>query len=178
LLFVAGLVLLAGSWRRILLTITGFTIAHSITLGLAALDLVRVAVAPTEAVIALSIMFLARELADNRTDTLAKRFPLAVASSFGLLHGFGFAAVLGEIGLPQSQIAIGLLFFNLGIELGQIGFVALLLAVIASARTIYRQLAVPGRSIAMLQGRQQAVCAYGLGTVASLWFVQRFTGMF
>ena len=103
LLFVACLLLIAGHWRRILITVTGFTIAHSLTLALAALDLVRVPVPPVEATIALSIVFLATEIARDRRDTLTWRYPIAVAGSFGLLHGFGFASVLSEIGLPQTR---------------------------------------------------------------------------
>jgi hydrogenase/urease accessory protein HupE len=123
LLFVACLILIAGTGRRILITITGFTIAHSITLTLAALNLVRLPIPPIEAVIALSIVFLAREIAMERRDTLTWRYPITVSGSFGLLHGFGFASALGEIGLPQTEIPAALLAFNLGVEIGQILFV-------------------------------------------------------
>ncbi len=108
LLFIACLIFTAGTWQRILLTITGFTIAHSITLTLAALGLVRIPMAPIEAVIALSIVFLAREIALDRRDTLTWRYPIIVSSSFGLLHGFGFASALSEIGLPQTEIPAAL----------------------------------------------------------------------
>ncbi len=114
---------IAGTWRRILITITGFTIAHSITLALSALGLVRVPIPAVEAAIALSIVFLAVEIVRGDKTSLTYRYPIAVSSSFGLLHGFGFAAVLGETGLPQTEIPAALLFFNVGVELGQIAFV-------------------------------------------------------
>jgi hypothetical protein len=174
LLFVAGLVLLCGwHWRRLLLAITGFTIAHSITLALAALKLVTVPVPPTEAAIALSIVFLARELATQDPDSLAKRFPFAVACLFGLLHGFGFAAVLSETGLPQNQIATGLLFFNIGVELGQIAFVAILVGVGIVIRLASRNLNTLLRFPSLNGERQQIISAYGLGIMASYWLIER-----
>jgi hypothetical protein len=103
LLFIVCLVLLAGTYKRILIAVTGFTIAHSITLALAALEVIKVSVAPVEATIALSIVFVAMELARNRRHTLTWRYPIAVSSTFGLLHGFGFVSVLTEIGLPQTE---------------------------------------------------------------------------
>lgn len=123
LLFVACLIFIAGTGRRILITISGFTLAHSITLTLAALDLVRLPIPPIEAAIALSIVFLAREIALERRDTLTWRYPITVSASFGLLHGFGFASALGEIGLPQTEIPVALLAFNLGVETGQLLFI-------------------------------------------------------
>jgi len=128
LLFVAGLLLLAGTMHRVLLAVTGFTIAHSITLALAALDVVRLPIAPVEAAIALSILFLAREIVSPHPDGLSAKHPILVSSSFGLLHGFGFAAVLQEIGLPTGELATGLLSFNLGVEIGQVLFIAAALA--------------------------------------------------
>jgi hydrogenase/urease accessory protein HupE len=112
LLFVACLIFIAGSLRRVLITITGFTIAHSITLALAALGLVRIPTPPVEAAIALSIVFLATEIVRERRHTLTWRYPATVSVSFGLLHGFGFATVLREIGLPQTEITTALLFLN------------------------------------------------------------------
>lgn len=93
---------IAGTWRRILITITGFTLAHSATLILSALNVVRLPIPPVEAAIALSIVFLATEIVRGPRQSLTWRYPIAVSSSFGLLHGFGFAAALNEIGLPQS----------------------------------------------------------------------------
>jgi len=115
--------LVAGVGKKLLVTITGFTIAHSITLALSALNLVRLPIPPVEAVIALSVVYLAMEIALQKKDSLTYRYPIAVSSSFGLLHGFGFAAVLADIGLPQVEIVTSLLFFNIGVELGQIIFV-------------------------------------------------------
>jgi hypothetical protein len=103
LLFVACLLFVAQTPRRLLITITGFTVAHSITLALSTLDVVRIATPPVEAVIALSVVFLAWEIAKQDDASLAYRFPVAVSASFGLLHGFGFAAVLRDIGMPQTR---------------------------------------------------------------------------
>ena len=112
LLFVAGLLLIARTPRRIAFAVTGFTLAHSVTLSLSALGFVRLPIPPIEAGIALSILFLAREVALPHPGSLARRYPLAVSSAFGLLHGFGFAAALREAGLPRREIVAALLFFN------------------------------------------------------------------
>jgi hydrogenase/urease accessory protein HupE len=177
LLFVACLVLIAGTWRRILITVTGFTIAHSITLALAALNLVRVPVPPVEAAIALSIVFLATEIARERRDTLTWRFPIAVAGSFGLLHGFGFASVLSEIGLPQTEIPAALLFFNVGVEVGQVLFVALLVGVIATLAVlgvIQRDGEIGEEGVIPLHFARPA--AYIAGTLAAYWMIDRVAG--
>jgi hydrogenase/urease accessory protein HupE len=164
LLFVTGLLILAGSLRRVLLAITGFTIAHSITLSLSALRLVEVPVPPVEAAIALSILFLAREIARPHPEGLAARYPLLVASSFGLLHGFGFAAALREAGLPVNELAIGLLCFNLGVEAGQIMFIAGVLGLVLVARRLFG---------AWLERRPRALAGYVLGIPAGFWFIER-----
>ena len=134
LLFVLCLIWIAGSLRRILITITGFTLAHSVTLALSALQIVVLPVPPIEAVIALSVLFLATEIArgeggfngakgaNGASGALTWRYPIAVSSTFGLLHGLGFAAVLNEIGLPQTELVTGLVFFNVGVEIGQVVF--------------------------------------------------------
>lgn len=165
LLFIAGLIFIAGSPRRVLATITGFTIAHSITLALAALEIVRLPIAAVEGAIALSIVFLAVEIVKGPRDTLTWRQPIAVAGAFGLLHGFGFAAVLAEIGLPQDGLASALLGFNLGVELGQIAFAALVLLGLRAATMLARRTsaAIP---VAKLGG-------YAVGIVASCWMFQR-----
>ena len=124
LLFLVCLIIIAGTGRRILITITGFTVAHSITLILSALNIVNIPVPPVEAVIALSIIFVATEIAKGSKDTFTYKYPIAVSSSFGLLHGFGFASVLKEIGLPQTEIISSLLFFNIGVEIGQLLFIS------------------------------------------------------
>jgi hydrogenase/urease accessory protein HupE len=180
LLFVACLVLLARTPRRILLTITGFTLAHSATLALSTLDVIRLPVPPVEAVIALSVVFLARELAldDGLNDghSLSSRHPVAVSCAFGLLHGLGFAAVLREVGLPASDRIAALLFFNVGVEIGQVLFVLLLLPLLAlSARWLARrrdaQIAAGGHVLLL-----QRPVAYVVGAVASLWMFQRIAG--
>jgi hypothetical protein len=159
LLFVACLLWIAGSWRRMLGAITGFTLAHSVSLALSALKLVHVPEAPVEVAIALSILFLAREAAAGRRDTLTWRHPLVVSSAFGLLHGLGFASALMEVGLPQTEVVAGLLFFNVGVELGQIAFVAAVLAVV--------------RGVGLLRIDWPAglarVPVYGVGALAGFW---------
>ncbi len=161
LLFLVCLLLIAGTGRRILITITGFTIAHSVTLALSALGVVHVPIAPIEAAIALSIVFLAVEIVRGDPNSLTYRYPIAVSSSFGLLHGFGFAAVLGETGLPQTEIPAALLFFNLGVELGQIIFVVGVILVYQLARRVTRV------------RKFQTPAAYAVGALASFWMVQR-----
>jgi hydrogenase/urease accessory protein HupE len=128
LLFVFGLLLLARGVRSLLWTVTAFTAGHSVTLSLAALGIVRFPTAPIELAIAATILVLALELAREGRDSWLRRRPWAVAFAFGLLHGFGFAGALAEVGLPQEEIPVALFSFNVGIELGQLGFVALVLA--------------------------------------------------
>lgn len=165
LLFVAGLILIARTPGRILTTITGFTIAHSITLALSALGLVQVPIKAVEVVIALSIVFLAVEVVKGKRDTLVWRKPIFVAIAFGLLHGFGFAAVLQEIGLPQGSLVTALLAFNIGIELGQIAFAAVVFGAIAlvehSARHTQARMPI------------ERLAGYGVGVLASTWMFQR-----
>jgi hydrogenase/urease accessory protein HupE len=177
LLFVACLVLIAGTWRRILITVTGFTIAHSITLGLAALEVVRVPVPPVEAAIALSIVFLATEIARERRDTLTWRYPIAVAGTFGLLHGFGFASVLGEIGLPQTEVPAALLFFNIGVEVGQIAFVTLLVGLVGAlaAYGVIQRTGTAGEESA-IPVRFARPAAYVVGPLAAYWMIERVVG--
>jgi len=170
LLFVACLILIAGSWKRILLTITGFTIAHSVTLTLAALELVRLAVPPIEAMIALSIVFLAREIALDRRDTLTWRYPIVVSATFGLLHGFGFASALAEIGLPQTEIPAALLAFNLGVEIGQVVFVS---AIIAAAWVVkYGLQRFTPNPVKWLSLIEKPV-AYSIGGITMFWTLTR-----
>ncbi|MDJ0867281.1 MAG: HupE/UreJ family protein [Myxococcota bacterium] len=171
LLFLACLVFVARTPRRILVTVTGFTLAHSATLALAALGWVRLPVAPVEAAIALSVVFLASEIARGPRATLTWRRPIAVSSAFGLLHGLGFASVLGEIGLPPTELVAALLAFNLGVELGQLAFLAALLAAwwlvrlgLGAARAL--------RGDALLE-RLRVPVGYGVGWVASYWLILR-----
>ena len=176
LLFVACLMLIAGTWRRILITITGFTIAHSVTLALAALNLVRVPVPPVEAAIALSIVFLATEIARERRDTLTWRYPIAVAGSFGLLHGFGFASVLNEIGLPQTEIPAALLFFNVGVEVGQVLFVAVLVALVSAITGLRVSQKEGNAGGILLPVRLDRPAAYLAGSLAAYWMIDRIAG--
>jgi hydrogenase/urease accessory protein HupE len=166
LLFVAALVMLVRGKRQLLLTITAFTIAHSITLALATLGIVNVPGPPVEAIIALSIMFVALEILRRHKGhpSLASEKPWLVAFSFGLLHGLGFAGALAEVGLPENSIPLALLFFNVGVEIGQLVFVGILLATAALVRRLAGQ--VDPRWSVLLP-------AYAIGGLASFWLVER-----
>jgi len=165
LLFVLGLILLVGLGRRLLVTVTAFTVAHSATLSLATLQLVRFPSRATEAVIALSIVFLAVELAQDqhRPKSWAMRRPWLVAFTFGLLHGFGFAGALAEIGLPRGEIPLALFSFNVGVEIGQLLFVGAVAALIALLRLV--------RS-SWPSGLRRAT-AYAIGSLAAWWCFER-----
>ncbi len=177
LLFIVCLLWIAGSLRRVLITITGFTVAHSLTLALSALELVRLPVPPVEATIALSIVFLASEIAKGARHNLTWRYPIAVSSSFGLLHGFGFAAALSEVGLPQTEIVTGLLFFNVGVEIGQVIFAAAAIAAAVLARRLFLKLRPEGRiATPLVMQRSQITVSYAVGSVASFWLIQRCMG--
>jgi hydrogenase/urease accessory protein HupE len=173
LLFVACLIFIAGTWRRILITITGFTLAHSITLTLAGLELVRIPIPPIEATIALSIVFLAREIALDKRDTLTWRHPIAVSASFGLLHGFGFASALAEIGLPQTEIPAALLAFNVGVEIGQVVFVA---SVILIFQLITQSLKSLKADSANWVQKIEKPMAYAIGSITMFWTLERVSG--
>jgi hydrogenase/urease accessory protein HupE len=165
LLFVLALLIVARGRRRLLASVTAFTAAHSITLALATLGFVRVPQQPVEAVIALSIVFVAVEIVRGRQGHagIAGRSPWIVAFAFGLLHGFGFAGALSEIGLPPAHIPLALLFFNLGVELGQLLFVA----VVLGAAWLFRRL------WARTSQWTELVPPYVIGTVAMFWVIQR-----
>jgi hydrogenase/urease accessory protein HupE len=171
LLFVAGLMLLARRARRILLAVTGFTAAHSLTLSLATLGVVHVPIPPVEAMIALSVLFLAGEVARKHSDTFSHRYPIALSFTFGLLHGFGFASALGEVGLPTGELATGLLFFNLGVEAGQLTFIAGA-AIVVLGWTRLRKRLDPALSPSV-DNWVRIAAAYGLGIPAAVWFLQR-----
>ncbi|NVK40308.1 MAG: HupE/UreJ family protein [Oceanospirillaceae bacterium] len=183
LLFVACLIFIARTWHRLLVTISGFTLAHSITLSLASLGILRVPVPPTEAAIALSIVFLAREIACARPDTLTWRYPIAVSSLFGLMHGLGFASALGDIGLPETEIPAALLAFNAGVEVGQVAFVATVLAalwVAASCLDTLGRFTSVGKAIslpALMRSLEQPL-AYGVGGFATLWSLERIFALY
>ena len=165
LLFVLGLMLLVRNKWMLVKTITAFTVAHSVTLAVATLGWMRVSQPPVEAVIALSILFLASELAkQHRGDAgLMERFPWIVAFVFGLLHGFGFAGALREVGLPAGDIPLALFAFNVGVELGQLLFVGTVLVALDALRRFLRR----------LPAWTHAVPAYAIGTMASFWWLQR-----
>jgi len=167
LLFVLALLLIVRGVGLLVKTITAFTIAHSITLALATLGIVHMPTVPVEAVIALSIVFVAAEIVRSRRGEhgLTERAPWLVAGVFGLLHGFGFAGALTEVGLPPNDIPLALLFFNLGVEAGQLAFVAVVLAIIALLRRSH----LPAPEWAPL------VPAYAIGIVAMFWLVQRLS---
>ena len=165
LLFVFGVLWIVAGFRRLLKAITAFTVAHSITLGLATLGFVRVPPAPVEALVALSIVFLAVEIAqrDREAPSLTYRRPWVVAFAFGLLHGFGFAGTLSQIGIPPGDIPLALLSFNVGVEVGQIAFITAALALFAALRI----LEVHPRPW------MRSVPAYTIGSLATFWFLQR-----
>jgi hydrogenase/urease accessory protein HupE len=170
LLFVFGLLLLVRGGWRLVKTVTAFTLAHSITLALAALDLVHLPGPPVEATIALSILLLAVEIArvNRGQPSLTLRWPWVVAFCFGLLHGFGFAGALSEIGLPQSDLPVALFTFNLGVEIGQLVFVGAVLA----ARALLLRCRLPEFAIRSAQ----PAASYTLGTLAAFWFFERLLG--
>jgi hydrogenase/urease accessory protein HupE len=165
LLFVLALLLITRGTTRLVKTVTAFTVAHSITLALATLGFVQVPPKPVEAVIALSIVFVAAEILNSwrGVEGITARAPWIVAFTFGLLHGFGFAGALSQIGLPQRSIPLALLFFNVGVEAGQLLFIAAVLAVLASGR----RLKLPAPQWARI------VPPYAIGAIAMFWVIQR-----
>jgi hydrogenase/urease accessory protein HupE len=179
LLFVLALVILVRDWRRVAVTVTAFSIAHSITLAAAMLGFVNVPGPPVEATIALSIMLVAVEILNARhgKPSFTERLPWLVAFSFGLLHGFGFAGALAEVGLPQHAIPVALLFFNFGVEVGQLIFVAAVLSLIWLSRNAALLLLDRGL-VARAFDRLDGAIAYGIGGVAAYWLIERTTAFF
>ncbi len=168
LLFITCLFFIAATWWRVLITITGFTIAHSVTLALSALEIIKLPVAPVEACIALSIVFLAWELVRNRRQSVIWTYPLTVSLSFGLLHGFGFASVLADTGMPGNHILTALLFFNMGIELGQIVF----LVVLGVLLHLFQMILI-ARGYIYNEAVLFRVSGYIAGITAGYWFIER-----
>ncbi|MCI0516307.1 MAG: HupE/UreJ family protein [Woeseiaceae bacterium] len=166
LLFVLALLMIVAGWRVLVATVTSFTVAHSITLAAATLGLVHVPQAPVEAVIALSILFVAMEIVHWRQGNpgLTRQYPWIVAFVFGLLHGFGFAGALSDIGLPEHAIPLALLFFNVGVELGQLLFIAAVLL----TWWIFRKIPWPSWA--------WRVPVYGIGSMAAYWTIDRVAG--
>lgn len=163
LLFVFGLLLLVGGGKRLLWTITAFTVGHSITLSLVTLGFFNYPVALVEFTIALSIFVLAVELTRKQRNDVLWRNPWWLAGGFGLLHGMGFAGALAETGLPQDNVPLALLFFNVGIEIGQIAFIFVVLALWYVVK----------KPIAPWQERLRWVPVYVLGSLSALWCIER-----
>lgn len=166
LLFVVALTLLVRAKKPLFITITAFTLAHSASLAATVLGLVRVASPPVEATIALSIVLVCAE-ALRPADSLTQRAPWLVAFAFGLLHGLGFASALLEVGLPPVHVPLALLFFNLGVELGQLGVIAVALSVAAVVTRV-------GWSRAWLRPG----VLYAMGSVAAAWSIERVAAVF
>jgi len=168
LLFVLGLLLLTGPNWRVVKAVSAFTVAHSITLALAALGYVHFPSAVIEALVALSIVFVACELAPGGDpDTLTKRHPWLIAFAFGLLHGLAFAGALTQIGLPPKATPLALFLFNVGVEIGQLMFIAVAIAAMKLVEVV-------GRNWAWRQSAwARAAPAYAIGGLASYWLIER-----
>jgi HupE / UreJ protein len=175
LLFVLALLILVKEWRKLVGTITAFTVAHSITLAAATLGFVNVPGKPVEATIALSIVFVACEIVHRRQGRsgLTERWPWVVAFTFGLLHGFGFAGALSEVGLPQNAVPLALLFFNVGVELGQLFFIGAVMALLAVAVRVAPKFSQPNVAPGFAFARGESIAAYVIGGVAAFWLIER-----
>lgn len=167
LLFVLALLLIISSFSNLFWTVTCFTLAHSITLAIASLNIFTLPSAPVETVIALSIIFLAKEYIDLQKGkpAITAKYPWVISFSFGLLHGFGFAGALQDIGFPQQQLFAALLSFNIGVELGQIFFILICLCLYFLFKKLIR--ISPGK-------KSRLILPYAIGSIASFWFLQRF----
>ena len=166
LLFLACLIFIAGTGRKILITITGFTIAHSVTLVLSTLSLVTVPIPPVEAAIALSIVFLATEIAKEPRDTLTYKYPVAVSVFYVLNRLSYFPSVLKQIGLPQIELTTSLLFFNIGVEIGQVIFILLIIVLFKLLLAITK---ISKENVFKFE----KPAAYIVGSLAALWMFQR-----
>jgi len=165
LLFVFGLILLITGFKRLLISVTAFTVAHSITLIASSLNWISIPINPVEAVIALSILFLANEIAfknqNQHKERLTQQQSWSVVFIFGLLHGFGFAGALSSIGLPEDEIPIALLSFNLGVEVGQVSFVCMVVLLLQLiSKTELRLIS-------------EKIASYVVGITASVWLFER-----
>ncbi len=168
LLFVLALMLIVSGFGLLLKAVTAFTVAHSITLALATLGFVHVPPKPTEAIIALSVVFLATEIIHQRNGQvgLTKRFPWLIAFIFGLFHGLGFAGALSEIGVPQHEVPLALFMFNVGVETGQILFILFVLSLFWLLQRL---------PVSAPQGAWRLV-PYGIGGIAAFWTIERVVG--
>ena len=175
LLFVLCLMMIAGGFKRLVLTVTGFTVAHSITLSLATLDIFRLPTELVELLIALSILLLAVEIVKHRAggakDSFTWRYPVSVSAGFGLLHGCGFAVVLQELGLPSAMKVQALLFFNIGVELGQLAFIVM----VSAAVLIVRGWIVTRAS---QQDLLSQMTIYTIGVCSAYWLFERSALLF
>jgi hydrogenase/urease accessory protein HupE len=179
LLFVLGLLLLVKDARSLVHTITAFTLAHSLTLALAVTGAVHVPQAPAEALIALSLMLLAAEIARPAPSaSLARRRPWAMALLFGLLHGFGFAGALAELGLPKGEIPLALFAFNIGVEIGQMAFVLGALGVVWLAGRMTSSENDRARpAVSIITKWILRVPAYAIGALAAFWLIERLLSL-
>ncbi len=165
LLFVLALILIVNGIRSLLWAVTAFTVAHSITLAMATLGVVKMPSAPTEAIIALSIVFLAAEIIHKRNGVvgITERYPWVIAFLFGLFHGLGFAGALSEIGVPQHEVPLALLMFNVGVECGQILFIAIVVGLIKILRKL--PITIPQSAWWFMP--------YSIGSLAAFWTIER-----
>ncbi|MCV3243824.1 HupE/UreJ family protein, partial [Mesorhizobium sp. ZC-5] len=168
LLFVASLMLIVRDWRMLVKTVTAFTVAHSITLTFATLGWATLPSAPVEVMIAFSIVLVGAEIIrmERGETSLTITWPWVVAFVFGLLHGFGFAGALVDVGLPRGDIPLALFSFNVGVELGQLMFIAAILVIVTAARQLFT---IPRQAV--------IASAYGIGTMAAFWGVERLDAM-
>ena len=171
LLYILSMLLLVKGWKRIIGVMTAFTLTHSLTLTAAALGWVNVPSKPVEACIALSILFVTSEIVRARQGFagLTQKWPWVISFSFGLLHGFGFAGALSEVGLPERAIPVALLCFNIGVEIGQLLFVAAFFAILLVIRELARRVELPQPTWLW------RVPPYAIGSVAAFWFIQRLS---
>ena len=166
LMFVFLLLIIVKNIRRLLWTITAFTLAHSITMAGATLGIVHMPQQPVEAIIALSILFLAMEILHEKEGRvgLASQYPWVIAFIFGLLHGFGFAGALAEIGVPQHAITLALIFFNIGVEIGQIMFVATVILFISLLKK---------SKYSKMINSIETIVIYLIGGISAFWVFER-----
>jgi hydrogenase/urease accessory protein HupE len=169
LMFVLALLILVGDVKRLIGAVTAFTMAHSLTLAGTTFGWIKLSSAPVEATIALSIMFVAVEImrAQAGRDSLTARLPWIASFGFGLLHGFGFAGALREIGIPEDAVGLSLLFFNLGVEVGQLVFIAGVLALMWAWRRF-----APAPPVWAWRAP-----VYAIGAMSAFWFVERTAGI-
>ena len=169
LLFVGALMLIVRRWGMLLKTVTAFTVAHSITLTCATLGWVNLPSGPVEIMIAFSIVLVGAEIIrmERGGTSMAIEWPWIVAIFFGLLHGFGFAGALADFGLPQGDIPLALFSFNVGVELGQLMFIAAIPLVVHSVRRAFE---IPRQAI--------VASAYAIGTIAAFWSIERLHSVF